>query len=51
MWLPISIAAAVYASKGDYDRAIKEYDEAIRLDPKDARAYYNRGSCLRQQGR
>ena len=28
---------------GDYDKAIAEYTEAIRLDPKDAVAYYNRG--------
>ena len=25
------------------DRAIADYDEAIRLNPKEAKAYYNRG--------
>jgi tetratricopeptide (TPR) repeat protein len=29
--------------KGDYDRAIVDYTEAISLGPKYANAYYNRG--------
>ena len=29
--------------KKEYDKAIADYNEAIRLDPKDAMAYYNRG--------
>ena len=29
--------------KGEYDKAIADYTEAIRLDPKDALAYDNRG--------
>lgn len=32
-----------YSSKGEYDRAISDYDEAIRLNPRDAVAYYSRG--------
>ena len=32
-----------YRGKGDMDRAIADYTEAIRLDPKYAIAYYNRG--------
>ncbi len=32
-----------YAGKGEYDRAISDYDEAIRLNPQDAVAYYSRG--------
>src|SRR5207248_2308850 len=31
--------------KKDFARAIKDYDEAIRLDPKFADAYHNRGSA------
>jgi S1-C subfamily serine protease len=32
-----------YGIKGDYDRAITDYNEAIRLDPKNPRAFLNRG--------
>ena len=38
-----------YASKGDYDRAIVDYTEAIRLDPKYADAYGNRGNAYRDK--
>ena len=31
--------------KGDYDKAIADYTEVIRLDPKDAKAYYGRGEA------
>ena len=37
-----------YINKGDYDRAIADYTEAIRLDPKYAIAYGNRGKAYRQ---
>ena len=43
---PSSIAASAYRDKGDNDRAIADYNEAIRLDPKDATAYNNRGYRL-----
>ena len=36
-----------YRRKGDYDRAIQEYDEAIRLDPNYAAAFNNRGIAYR----
>src|ERR1700688_4313507 len=32
-----------YQAQGDLDRAMADFDQAIRLDPKDAQAYYNRG--------
>jgi hypothetical protein len=32
-----------YASGGDHTRAIAEFDEAIRLDPKLVAAYWQRG--------
>ena len=39
-----------YYKKGDYDRAIADYNEALRLDPKDASAYNNRGSAYAGEG-
>ena len=36
-----------YNHKGDYDRAIADFDEAIRLDPKYVFAYNNRGNAYR----
>ena len=35
----------------DYDRAIADYDAALKLDPKFQRAYNNRGAAWQQQGR
>ena len=32
-------------AKNEYDTAIADYDDAIRLNPKDALAYNNRGSA------
>jgi len=32
--------------KKDYDKAITDFDEAIRLDPEAAASYYNRGVAL-----
>ncbi len=34
---------SVYDDLGQHQRAIEDYDEAIRLDPQDAAAYNNRG--------
>ena len=39
-----------YKRKGDYDRAIADYDEAIRLDPNYANAYSNRGNEYVRKG-
>ena len=39
-----------YAAKGDQDAAIADYDEVIRLDPKNASAYNNRGSAKNDKG-
>jgi len=37
-------------AKGDNDRAIADYTEAIKLNPKDALAYDNRGTAWRDKG-
>jgi tetratricopeptide (TPR) repeat protein len=34
-----------------YAEAIKAYDKAIRLDPNDAAAWYNKGLALSDQGK
>ena len=39
-----------YADQGEYERAIQDYDEAIRLDPSYPHAYYNRGFAHLEKG-
>jgi TPR repeat len=39
-----------YARKGQYDRAIEDLDQAIRLDPNDAVAFSNRGGAYNGKG-
>ena len=41
----------IYLEQGEYQLAIDAFDEAIRLDPQDAIAYYNRGIAYNGQGR
>jgi len=53
---PKGRAAAFYnrgnahSAKGDFAAAIADYDEAIRLDPKNARAFANRGTAHSEKG-
>jgi tetratricopeptide (TPR) repeat protein len=42
--------AGALSEKGDYNRAIADYDEAIKLDRGLATAYYNRGSAYLEKG-
>ena len=39
-----------YRAKGDSDRAIRDFDEAILIDSKDGEAFYNRGLAFRDRG-
>ena len=41
---------AAYEDKGDDDRAMQDFDAAIRLDPNLALAYSNRGTFYRNRG-
>jgi lipoprotein NlpI len=42
--------ANAYQNKRDYDRAIQDYDQAIRLDPDSALTRNNRGSAYQHKG-
>jgi hypothetical protein len=42
--------AIAYRAKGELDRSISDYDQAISLDPKYVHAYNNRGTVYRQKG-
>src|SRR5260221_354658 len=39
-----------YVLKGQYDRAIQDYDQAIKLNPKFAKAFANRGGAYFSKG-
>ena len=39
-----------YNKNGRYDRAIADYDQAIRLDPNQAHAFRNRGAVYAAKG-
>jgi lipoprotein NlpI len=41
---------AEWSAKGEHDRAIADYDAAIRLNPKSADAFHNRGSAWANKG-
>ena len=45
-----TIAGSVYDKMGDHDRAIADYDEAIRLKPDLANAFNNRGATYEAKG-
>jgi tetratricopeptide (TPR) repeat protein len=40
-----------WTNKADYDKAIADCTEAIRIDPKCTDAYYNKARCLALQGK
>ena len=42
--------ALAYRAKGELDRAIADYSEAIRIDPRYADAYYNRAIAFKAKG-
>ena len=47
---PSPVEVSLIASRGDLDRAISDYDEAIRLNPKSGRAFVGRGNVFSNKG-
>jgi tetratricopeptide (TPR) repeat protein len=45
-----AVRATAHWAKGQHDRAISDYDEAIRLDPKDAEFFAKRGDAYALKG-
>ena len=39
------------ANSGQYNQAIQKYDGAVRLDPDNSMAYFNRGLAYHKSGR
>ena len=39
-----------YAQRGEFDRAIGDFTETIKLDPGNAAAFYNRSLAYRAKG-
>lgn len=39
-----------YYKKGKYDRAIADYNQFLKLNPKDSKAFYNRGNAYKLKG-
>ena len=38
-------------SEGQYEKAIKAYDNALRIDPEDADAWFDKGETLKKMGK
>lgn len=41
----LELRGVAYRKMGDYDRAMKDFNELIRVQPKDSWAYFHRGTC------
>jgi serine/threonine protein kinase/Flp pilus assembly protein TadD len=50
-WEPLNLLASKYSLVGPFEQAIKEGNQAIELNPKDARAYVNVGVAFIEQNR
>ena len=50
MRVPTSIEALLTGTKEIFDKAIRDYSMAIKLEPKTAEAYSNRGNAYGEKG-
>ena len=50
-YLPMFGLGFLYDIQGKYNNSLKYYEKAIKIDPKDARAWYNKGIALSKLGR
>ena len=50
MLMPITVAVAAYVNKGEYDRAIGDFNKAIQLKPDYAEAYHNLRIAYERRG-
>ncbi|HSQ22765.1 MAG TPA: protein kinase [Pyrinomonadaceae bacterium] len=50
-WEPLNLLASKYSLVGPFEQAIKEGNQAIEMNPKDARAYVNVGVAFIEQNR
>lgn len=50
MLLAFAIAALAFAHKGDYGRAIEDYDQANQFNPKLSDAFCSRGNAYAHKG-
>src|SRR5215467_2572573 len=46
----LDIRGVLYENKGDHDHAIADFDQAVKLDPRNALAYIHRGEIHRRRG-
>lgn len=49
-WIVLRDRGKAFAEKGDWDHAIADFNEAIRLNPKDAEAFSGRAAAYEAKG-
>jgi tetratricopeptide (TPR) repeat protein len=47
--MPSTIGRRLLRQQGNFKQALRDYDEAIRLNPADVSAYFNRGNIAFDQ--
>ncbi|MFH0827210.1 MAG: tetratricopeptide repeat protein [Candidatus Omnitrophota bacterium] len=49
--IPLNNRGEAYYERGDFDRALTDYNHIVKINPFLAKTYYNRGNVFRAQGR